>query len=260
MMMGVLMNNQIGFTTLLYKECRRFLRVAVQTVLTPMVTSILYLAVFAQVLSGRVAVYDGINYLQFLVPGLVMMTVIQNSYANTSSSLIQSKMNGSITFLLVSPISSLEIFIAFMLAAVVRGLLVGLGVLLISWVFVDVMLVHPLLTLLFVVLSSALLAALGMVAGIWAEQFEQMAIFQNFVIMPLSFLSGVFYSIHSLPEVWGELSRFNPFFYMVDGFRYGFLGQSDISPWLSLAVIAVALLLVGAIALRMLMTGYKLRQ
>lgn len=251
--------NNIGFTTLLYKECRRFLRVAVQTLLTPMITSILYLAVFAQVLAGRVEVYEGVSYLQFLVPGLVMMTVIQNAYANTSSSLGQAKMNGSITFLLVSPISSLEIFSAFILAAIARGVMVGLGVLAVSCLFVDVLMVSPWVVLTFVVLSSALLATLGMIAGIWADQFEQMSMFQNFVIMPLSFLSGVFYSIHSLPPIWAELSRFNPFFYMVDGFRYGFLGQSDVSPWYSAAVIAVALLFTASIALGMLHKGYKLR-
>ena len=251
--------NSIGFTTLLYKECRRFLRVAVQTLLTPMITSILYLAVFAQVLSGRVEVYAGVSYLQFLVPGLVMMTVIQNSYANTSSSLGQSKMNGSIAFLLVSPISSLEIFAAFILAAILRGLLAGLGVLLVSWLFIDLLLVKPWIVLSFVVLSSALLATLGMIAGIWADQFEQMSMFQNFVIMPLSFLSGVFYSIHSLPPVWADLSHYNPFFYMVDGFRYGFLGHSDISPWHSAAVIALALLFTSSIAMTMLHRGYKLR-
>lgn len=251
--------NSVGFTTLLRKECRRFMRVAVQTLLTPMITSILYLAVFAQVLAGRVEVYAGVSYLQFLVPGLVMMAVIQNSYANTSSSLGQAKMNGSITFLLMSPISSLEIFSAFILAAVARGVMVGLGVLGVSWLFVDVLIVNPGLVLLFVVLSSALLATLGVIAGIWADQFEQMSMFQNFVIMPLSFLSGVFYSIHSLPPIWAELSRFNPFFYMVDGFRYGFLGQSDISPWHSAVVISLSLLLLVAVAMAMLVKGYKLR-
>jgi len=251
--------NSVGFTTLFYKECRRFLRVAVQTLLTPMITSILYLAVFAQVLAGRVEVYAEISYLQFLVPGLVMMTVIQNSYANTSSSLGQAKMNGSIAFLLVSPISSLEIFCAFILAAIARGTIVGLGVLMVSWLFVDLLIVNPWVVLVFVVLSSALLATLGMIAGIWADQFEQMSMFQNFVIMPLSFLSGVFYSIHSLPPIWAELSRFNPFFYMVDGFRYGFLGQSDVSPWYSAAVIALSLLVMVSIAMTMLVKGYKLR-
>lgn len=251
--------NTVGFATLLYKECRRFLRVAVQTVLTPMITSMLYLAVFAQVLAGRVQVYDGVSYLQFLVPGLVMMAVIQNAYANTSSSLIQSKMNGSINFLLVAPIASVEIYAAFILAAILRGVLVGAGVLCIALLFVDVPLVHPLVVIGFVVLSSALLAALGLVAGIWAEQFEQMAAFQNFIIIPFSFLSGVFYSIHSLPPMWEELSRYNPFFYMVDGFRYGFLGVSDVSPWFSFGVIGSALLFVGALGLVMLIRGYKLR-
>jgi ABC-2 type transport system permease protein len=219
----------------------------------------LYLLVFAQVLADRVEVYDGVAYVAFLVPGLVMMTVIQNAYANTSSSLIQAKMNGSINFMLVSPISSLEIYFAYILAAILRGFLVGCGVLFIAIVFVDVPIEHPFVILAFVVLSSALLGTLGMIAGIWADQFEQMAVFQNFVIMPLSFLSGVFYSIHSLPEIWGTLSRFNPFFYMVDGFRYGFLGVSDISPMVSGAIVSFALAVVVTTAIVMLKTGYKLR-
>ncbi|MGM0563835.1 MAG: ABC transporter permease [Pseudomonadota bacterium] len=251
--------NSRGFYTLFRKECRRFLRVAVQTVLTPVLTSMLYLAVFAQVLSDRVTVYDGIGYVQFLVPGLVMMAVIQNAYANSSSSLIQAKMNGSLNFLLVSPLSPFEIFSAYILASVVRGTMVGAGVLAISLLFVDLPLSHPWAVLLGVMLSSALLATLGMMAGIWAEQFEQMAVFQNFIIMPLSFLSGVFYSIHTLPDWWRQLSHFNPFFYTVDAFRYGFLGQSDIDPLISFSVMLLALCVTGGVTLMMLMRGYKIR-
>ncbi|EDY87518.1 ABC-2 type transporter [gamma proteobacterium HTCC5015] len=253
-------SNALGFYTLFRKECRRFLRVAVQTVLTPVLTSMLYLAVFAQVLADRVQVYDGIGYVQFLVPGLVMMTVIQNAYANSSSSLIQSKMNGSLNFLLVSPISAGEIFAAYLTASIVRGAMVGAGVLCVALLFVDLPLSHPWAVILGVILSSALLAALGMVAGIWGEQFEQMAVFQNFIIMPLSFLSGVFYSIHSLPDWWRQLSHFNPFFYTVDAFRYGFLGHSDIDPSISFSVMAVSLLLVGGLAWAMLARGYKIRE
>lgn len=251
--------NTVGLWTLFKKECFRFLRVTVQTVLTPVVTSCLYFAVFAQVMSDRVTVYDGVSYIQFLVPGLVMMTVVQNAYANTSSSLIQSKMNGNLVFMLLSPLSSVEIYLAYVLGGVVRGLLVGAGVLAVAVLFVDMSIVHIGVTLLMVVLSSALLASLGLLAGIWAEQFDQMAIFQNFVVMPLSFLSGVFYSLNDLPDVWATLSRLNPFFYMVDGFRYGVLGYSDAPPWLSLVFVTVALGVVSVIGLRWLSTGYKLR-
>lgn len=251
--------NVVGTWTLFKKECFRFLRVTVQTVLTPVVTSCLYFAVFAQVMSDRVTVYEGISYVQFLVPGLVMMTVVQNAYANTSSSLIQSKMNGNLVFMLLSPLSSFEIYIAYVLGGVVRGVLVGAGVLAVAVLFVHIPIAHIGLTLLMVILSSALLACLGLLAGIWAEQFDQMAIFQNFLVMPLSFLSGVFYSLNNLPPIWATLSRFNPFFYMVDGFRYGVLGQSDSSPWLSLAFVFVALLVVSVIALRWLSSGYKIR-
>ncbi|MGI9287231.1 MAG: ABC transporter permease [Pseudomonadales bacterium] len=251
--------NSTGLSTLLRKECNRFLRVAVQTLLAPVITALLYLAVFAQVLAGRMEVYQGVSYLQFLVPGLVMMTVIQNAYANTSSSLLQSKLNGSINFLLVSPISSLEIYMALVIAAVLRAILAGLGVLLFSLLFVDVMVVDPLIVISFLLLSSALLGTLGMVAGIWAQQFEQMAAFQNFIVMPLSFLAGVFYSISSLPGIWPTVSRFNPFFYMVDGFRYGFLGVSEVSPLSSLAFIGLALIASSLFVLFLLVNGYKLR-
>lgn len=249
-----------SFRTLLLKECRRFIRVIVQTVFTPMITSLLYLTVFGQVLSNRVTVYEGIGYLQFLVPGLVMMSIIQNAYANASSSLFQSKINGSINFILVSPITHIEIFSAYVLAAMLRSVLVGAGVLLVALCVVDVPLLHMGIVVLFVIASAALLATLGLLVGILAEQFEQMSAFQNFLIAPLSFLSGAFYSIHALPEIWRVLSHANPFFYMVDGFRYGFLGQSDVSPWLSLMVVVTAWLITSVIVLWLLFSGHKLRQ
>lgn len=249
-----------GFNTLLVKEVRRFMLVTVQTVLTPVITSLLYIVVFAHVLEGRVEVYAGVGYLAFLVPGLVMMTVIQNAYANTSSSLMQSKMMGSIIFLLLAPLSSLEIYIAYLVAAVLRGIIVGIGVYLAAIFFVDIPLVHPGIVLGFIVLSGAVLGGLGVIAGIWANQFEHIAAFQNFIILPLSFLSGVFYSIHQLPMIWRQFSYFNPFFYMVDGFRYSFLGVSDVPLGLSLMIVVTTLLIVSVIALIMLQTGYKLRQ
>ncbi len=251
--------NPVGLSTLYWKEVLRFLKVTVQTVLTPVITALLYLLVFAQVLEDHVEVYAGISYIVFLIPGLVMMSVIQNAFANSSSSLIQSKMVGNIVFLLLSPISPLEFFVAFVAAAVTRGLVVGLGVWLTALWFVDLPLAHPGWVLLFGVAGSAVLGAMGVVAGIWAEKFDQLAAFQNFIILPLSFLSGVFYSIESLPPVWREVSRFNPFFYMIDGFRYGFLGVSDISPWFSLGVSGLFLALVSAVCIRMLATGYRLR-
>lgn len=251
--------NPVGLYTLFYKEVLRFGKVLLQTLIAPIITALLYLLVFGHVFEGRVQAFPGVSYTMFLIPGLVMMSVIQNAFANSSSSLIQSKVTGNIVFMLLTPLSHLEFFLAFVLAAVVRGVLVGLGVWLVALLFTPLPLQHPLTVLLFMFLSSATLGAIGVIAGIWAEKFDQLAGFQNFVILPLSFLSGVFYSIHSLPEFWQKLSHFNPFFYMIDGFRYGFFGVSDIAPAHSLAVVTLFLAVLSAVTLMLLKAGYKLR-
>jgi ABC-2 type transport system permease protein len=248
-----------GFYALFYKEVKRFWRVSFQTVAAPVLTAILYLMIFGHVLEDHVKVYDAIGYTAFLIPGLVMMSLLQNSFANTSSSLIQSKITGNLIFVLLAPLSHLEFFSAYVLAAMVRGIVVGAGVFLATCWFTDISFYQPLWILVFGLLSAALLAALGLIAGIWAEKFDQLAAFQNFFIMPATMLSGVFYSIHSLPPIWQTISHFNPFFYMIDGFRYGFFGISDVSPWSSLAVISLFFLVVAALTLRLLSTGYKLR-
>jgi ABC-2 type transport system permease protein len=235
------------------------MKVFVQTILTPVVTALLYLLVFGQALEGNVEVYEGVTYSAFLIPGLMMMSIIQNAFANTSSSLIQSKMMGNLVFVLLSPISSLEFFIAFTAAAVVRGVLVALAVYLVAILFIELPLAALWAILVFAVLGSATLGVLGLIAGVWAEKFDQLAGFQNFFILPLSFLSGVFYSIHSLPGMWQTVSQFNPFFYLIDGFRYGFFGLSDADPMLSLTVTLVFLVLLSAVALLMLQKGYKIR-
>ena len=251
--------NLRGLYTLFAKEVMRYLKVTVQTVLTPVVTAFLYLLVFAHVLEGHVEIHEGISYGSFLIPGLIMMSVIQNAFANSSSSLIQSKMTGNLVFVLLAPLSALEFFLAFVGASVVRGLMVGVGVYLAGLWFVDLPLHSPLLAVAFAVLGSAVMGALGVVASVWADKFEQLAAFQNFVILPLSFLSGVFYSLQSLPPIWREISRFNPFFYMIDGFRYGVLGVSDVPPGFSLAVTMGFLVLVSGVCLAMLYRGYKIR-
>jgi ABC-2 type transport system permease protein len=248
-----------GLYTLFYKEVLRFGKVLLQTLLAPVVTALLYLLVFGQALAGRVNVFPGVSYTAFLVPGLIMMSVIQNSFANSSSSLIQSKITGNLVFILLTPISHLEFFTAFVAAAVLRGLLVGAGIYLVALLFVDLPVAHPLWLLLFAGLGAAMPAVLGIIAGIWARKFDQLAGFQNFIIMPLSFLSGVFYSIHALPDFWRGLSHFNPFFYAIDGFRYGFFGVGDINPLLSLAVMTGFLILLAGITLVFLKTGYRLR-
>lgn len=247
-----------GFPTLLFKEVKRFYKVAFQTVAAPVLTAVLYLMIFGHVLEGR-EVYGRLSYTAFLIPGLVMMSVLQNAFANTSSSLIQSKVTGNLVFVLLAPLSHFEFYSAYILAAVFRGIVVGLGVLLITIWFATPTLEYPLWILTFAFLGAAILGSLGLIAGIWADKYDQLAAFQNFIIMPATMLSGVFYSIHSLPPAWQVVSHFNPFFYMIDGFRYGFFGISDNSPWSSLVIVFCFFVVVSVIALRLLQNGYKLR-
>ena len=248
-----------GARTLFLKEILRFWKVAFQTVAAPVITALLYLLIFGHVLEGRVEVYPGVAYTSFLIPGLVMMSVLQNAFANSSSSLIQSKVTGNLVFLLVSPLSHWAWFVAYVGASVVRGLAVGAGVLAVTVWFVPLRLAEPWWILAFGALGAGIMGTLGLIAGLWAEKFDQMAAFQNFLIMPMTMLSGVFYSVHSLPDFWQTASHLNPFFYIIDGFRRGFFGVSDVSPWLSLAGVAAAFAVVAAIALRLLASGYKLR-
>jgi ABC-2 type transport system permease protein len=249
----------VGFRTLFYKEILRFWKVATQTVAAPIVTSMLYLLIFGHVLEGRVEMLEGVNYTAFLIPGLVMMSVLQNAFANSSSSLIQSKITGNLVFILLPPLSHWEILSAYVSASVVRGLAVGLGVFVITAWFAHLSFVAPLWIVVFALLGAAILGTMGVIAGIWAEKFDQLAAFQNFLIMPATFLAGVFYSIQKLPPFWLAVSHFNPFFYMIDGFRYGFFGKSDVSPWTSLAIVAVFFVALAATAINLLRRGYKLR-
>ena len=256
-----------GWRALFYKEVLRFWKVGFQTVGAPVLTSVLYLLIFGHVLEDHVKVYDGVGYTAFLIPGLVMMSVLQNAFANSSSSMVQSKIMGNLVFLLLTPLSHWSWFFAYTLSAVVRGVAVGMGVLLATALFVwqssalnfSLLPQEPLWALVFAFTGAAMLGALGLIAGLWAEKFDQMAAFQNFIIMPMTFLSGVFYSIHSLPDFWQKVSHLNPFFYMIDGFRYGFFGQSDVSPWLSLGVVGVSLLIISAVAAYLLRIGFKIR-
>ena len=248
-----------GWKTLLYKETLRFWKVAAQTIAGPVLTALLYLLIFGHALEAHVKVYDKISYTAFLVPGLAMMSVLQNAFANSSSSLIMSKVMGNLVFLLLTPLSYLNWYVAYVGASVVRGLVVGVGVFAVSAFFTDVSFVAPLWIVVFAVMGAALMGTLGLVAGLWAEKFDQLAAFQNFVVMPMTFLSGVFYSIHSLPKFWQGVSHLNPFFYMIDGFRYGFFGVSDVSPWLSFAVVGTTLAVVSVLTIHLLRIGYKIR-
>ena len=251
-----------GWLTLLYKELLRFWKVAFQTILAPVITTLLYLLIFSHVLESRVSVFNGeVRYTAFLVPGLVMMSVLQNAFANSSSSMIQSKITGNLIFILLPPLSPADFFLAYVLGAMVRGIVVGLGVFVVTLFFVPSLIAmpHPFWALAFALLGSAILGTLGLLGGLWADKFDQLAAFQNFLITPLTFLSGVFYSIHSLPPFWQTLSHLNPFFYMIDGFRYGFLGLSDVPPSLSLAIVAACSLLLSLTTLLLLKRGWKLR-
>ena len=256
-----------GWSALFYKEVLRFWKVGFQTVGAPVLTSVLYLLIFGHVLEDHVKVYDGVSYTAFLIPGLVMMSVLQNAFANSSSSMVQSKIMGNLVFLLLTPLSHWSWFFAYTLSAVVRGVAVGMGVLLATALFVwqssalnfSLLPQEPLWALMFAFTGAAMLGALGLIAGLWAEKFDQMAAFQNFIIMPMTFLSGVFYSIHSLPDFWQKASHLNPFFYMIDGFRYGFFGQSDVSPLLSLGVVGLSLFIISAVAVYLLRIGFKIR-
>ena len=249
----------MGWRTLFYKEILRFWKVGFQTVAAPVLTAILYLLIFGHVLEDHVKVYNTISYTAFLVPGLVMMSVLQNAFANSSSSLIQSKIMGNLVFLLLTPLSHWSWFLAYVASSIVRGLVVGLGVLVVTSFFAVPSLVAPQWIFVFAILGAALLGTLGLIAGQWADKFDQLAAFQNFVIMPMTFLSGVFYSIGSLPPFWQKVSHVNPFFYMIDGFRYGFFGVSDASPWLSLGIVSTALVLASVVSILLLRTGYKIR-
>ena len=248
-----------GWQALFYKEVLRFWKVSFQTIAAPVLTAVLYLMIFGHVMANRVQVYDQLGYTAFILPGLVMMSLLQNSFANSSSSMVQSKIMGNLVFILLTPLSHWSWFFAYVLSAMVRGVAVGLGVLLVTAWFVPLTFVYPIWIVVFALLGAAMLGTLGLIAGLWAEKFDQMAAFQNFVIVPMTFLSGVFYSIHTLPPLWQLASHFNPFFYMIDGFRFGFFGVSDVSPWLSLSLVGGALVLVSGLALTLLKTGYKIR-
>ena len=248
-----------GFKTLLYKECLRFWKVGFQTVLSPVLTAVLYLLIFGHVLEDHVQPFPGVSYTAFLVPGLVMMTVLQNAFANSSSSLIQSKITGNIVFVLLPPISYREFYSAYVIAAVLRGAMCGAGVLLAALPFVSIDIAQPGWILAFTLLGGAFLASLGVIAGIWADKFDQLAAFQNFLIMPLTMLSGVFYSIYTLPAFWQGVSHYNPVFYMIDGFRYGFFGVSDVAPEQSLMVVVACFAVVSWGTLNLLKRGWKLR-
>lgn len=252
--------NFTAFYTLFRKEVRRFWKVGMQTISAPIISALLYQLIFSHVMKNRVDMMPNVSYTVFLIPGLVMMSMLQNAFANTSSSMIQSRITGNLIFILLTPITYFEFFCAYVGAAIVRGILVGLGVILVTIPFGLPMPAHPLWLLYFSFTACAVMGIFGLLAGVVAEKFDHLSMFQTFLIMPLTFLSGVFYSINSLPTIWQTISKFNPLFYMIDGFRYGFFGQSDISPYTSSIVIGVFCIILTIAMLWLLKTGYKLRK
>ena len=251
--------SSIALKTLFVKEVRRFSKVWLQTVLSPLVTTSLYFLVFGVALGSRLREISGVPYIQFVVPGLVMMTMIRDAFLNTSSSLFQSKINGTIPDLLVAPIGAFEMVIAYVGAAMLRAFITGALVYVVALTFTYFPLHHAGWALFFATFVTATLALLGMIAALWAQKFDHLSIFPNFVLLPLAFLGGVFYSISLLPEPWHTISLFNPLLYMVNGLRYGFLGVSDVTPEASAVVVLVSFVAVLAVATGMLRSGYNLR-
>jgi len=249
----------IGWKTLLAKETRRFLKVPGQTVAQPVITTALYFLVFGFALGGRVRELDGISYVRFIVPGLVMLSLIQNSFLNTASSMFIHKMQGTIVDLLVAPLSPGELLTAFTLAAVIRGFLVGAIVWLVAAVFTGFSIAHPVWTFAFALLVSIEFALFGLVVAIWSDKFEQLNLVPTFVITPLTFLGGVFYSAHMLPDPWSTVTKANPILYMVEGLRFGILGQAHASPWIGIILTTLLTMISGVAVWVMLARGYKLR-
>lgn len=251
--------NRIGFLTLISKEVGRFTNVYMQTILTPMITTLLYITVFSLAFGGADRMVGDVPYMTFLAPGLVMMAMVQNSFANTSSSIMISKVQGNIVDVLMPPLSTIEILMAYVISGVIRGLVVGLSSMVVVVFFVDVHLESLLALLAYSLLGCMLLSTLGVAGGLWSEKFDHLSAVTNFIIMPLTFLSGTFYSVHVLPEAWQHVAHANPFFYMIDGFRYSLTGHAESNLWMGfwlLLQLNVAFLI---FTFAMLLTGYKVR-
>jgi len=251
--------NWLGFWTLYLREVRRFVKVYIQTVLAPMATTLLYLIVFLVALGGGARTAGGVPYGEFLAPGLIMMSMVQNAFANTSSSIVIAKVQGNIVDLLMPPLSAGELAVAIALGGATRGVMVGAVLVPVMMLFVDVHIAHWGAVLFFGFFASLLLSCIGILGGLWAEKFDHMAVVTNFVIVPLSFLSGTFYSIDRLPEHWQLAAHLNPFFYMIDGFRYGFIGRADSSIGLGMAVLAGLSLALLALSWRLFAIGWRLK-
>jgi len=253
------MHNLLGAWTLFSREVRRFLKVKMQTIVTPALTAILYLLIFRYAMGDRHVPGMDIDYFTFLVPGLAMMAMLQNAFANTSSSMIMGKVMGMHIYLLMAPLSALEVVLAFLAAAVVRALVVAVVFLSVLSPFVELQLLHPGLILFYGLCGSIMMGGLGLISGMWAKDFDNIAMVTNFVILPLTFLSGVFYSVKQLPSLWQQINHANPFFYLIDGFRFGFLGIGDTDPYASMLVVIASVLLTIASCWYLWQLGWRMK-
>lgn len=251
--------NPRGVWTLFQRETRRFLRVKMQTIAAPALTAIMYLIVFRYAMGDRHVPGLNVPYFEFLIPGLIMMAMLQNAFANTSSSLIASKIMNVHVFLLMAPLSALEVVIAALAAATVRALVVAGVLLLVLFPFADIHVAHLWMIVLYGICGSIIMGGIGILSGMWAQRFDDMATISNFIILPLTFLSGVFYSVRQLPVFWQTINQFNPFFYLIDGFRYGFLGTGDSDPTKAAFVVCIVTLLVVLICWQAWRKGWKMK-
>lgn len=252
--------NWIGLKTLIGKEVGRFINVYTQTIVAPVVTMLLYYAIFALAFGGVAKQVGDIPYLQFLAPGLIMMTMVQNAFANTSSSIVIAKIQGNIVDVLMPPISPTELYIGYTLGGLLRGLVVGVVCAITLWLTAGIT-IHALWAVLaFGVLGNLMLSSLGLAAGLWSEKFDHIAAVTNFIVMPMTFLSGTFYSAEQLPPFWRDIVHYNPFFHMIDGFRYGFTGHADGNLFTGLGILLVINILLAGFTLQLVRTGYKIKQ
>jgi len=251
--------NVIGLLSLIKREVDRFANVYLQTVIAPVITTLLFYTIFALAFGGVAREVGDVPFLEFLAPGLIMMVMVQNAFANTSSSIVISKVQGSIVDILLPPLSNFELYIGFTVGAVLRGLIVGLVTGLVMSIFVPVSVASWLLIVVYAVLGTMMLGSLGLAAGIWSEKFDHIAAVTNFIVTPLTFLSGTFYSVQSLPPMWQGIAHYNPFFYMIDGFRGGFIGQADSEPLIGVVVLVTVNVVLAIATFWMLRTGYKIK-
>lgn len=251
--------NKIGLYTLVRREVGRFLNVYTQTIIAPVVTTLMFYTVFALAFGGLAREINGIPYMAFIAPGLIMMTMVQNAFANTSSSLVISKVQGNIVDVLMPPLSAMEIFLGYVTGSVLRGLVVGFCTTIVLAVFAPMTIFSFSAIFAFAFLGNLMLGSIGLAAGIWSEKFDHIAAVTNFIVTPMTFLSGTFYSVEMMPEAWQTLAHVNPFFYMIDGFRYGFTGHADGNLWVGIVLLVSINAFLAWLSYRMIKTGYKIK-